>query len=60
MSEGPDIAASACAGAVKIALVAGEASGDNLGGGLLRALHATAADAVCVRRGRTAHGGGGL
>ena len=40
MSQGPDIAASACAGAVKIALVAGEASGDNLGGGLLRALHA--------------------
>ena len=38
MSEGPDIAASACAGAVKVALVAGEASGDNLGGALLREL----------------------
>lgn len=36
----PGVTSPSAAGEVKIALVAGEASGDNLGGGLLRALHA--------------------
>jgi lipid-A-disaccharide synthase len=40
MREGPVITSPVRAEAVNIALVAGEASGDNLGGGLLRALHA--------------------
>lgn len=39
MSEVPIVTSPGRAGAVSIALVAGEASGDNLGGGLLRALH---------------------
>ncbi len=38
--EGPVFTSPTPVGEVKIALVAGEASGDNLGGGLLRALHA--------------------
>ena len=40
MSESPVITSPAATGELNVALVAGEASGDNLGGGLLRALQA--------------------